>query len=439
MKLLAHWVTVLLFVTSLVGCTNSDSNGSYQAPPATRSHRDAAEKTIGEMKVGETGWCVPWAMNADEDRTLWLDPNHTVSQRPGGTVCMLVRKTANGIVVDITAANDQRWHLDGHKSDALPVASIDGYTKTGPQAKLPEELRQQLLTDLKEGQSAWTVPWAMTAGADGKLWIDTKFSIHERTRGTAAMKVTRTGDGYTCDISRCKDRFWSKSDTIYVGGDNKSPVVQLVDYPNGGAQATLPEALRQQTILDLTVGESAWTVPWGMFADKEGKLWLNGKYSIDRTPGGTVAMKVTRTASGYECDISKCKHDKRWGKGGAVYVGGSTNLPVSKLTGYANNGTQAELPESLREQTLLDLKVGESCWTVPWAMYCDEDGQLKLNGDYSTHSSPGGTVDMKVTRTTTGYQCDISNSRLTKGWDKPGKAGFAGDFTPLPVDAVITK
>lgn len=440
MKLLGHFVSAFLLVTALAGCTNSDSNtGGYLAPRDIRSHRTAAtEKTIGEMKVGETGWCVPWAMTADEDGTLWLDPNHTIDERPGGTVRMLVRKTANGVVVDIASASDQRWHLEGHKSDALPVVSIDGYTKTGPQATLPAEKRQQLLTDLKEGQSAWTVPWAMVAGADGKLWVDTKYSIHEGEGGTVAMKVTRTGNGYTCDITRCRDRLWSKSDTVYVAGDNKAPVVRLLNYPNGGSQASLPEALRQPTILDLGVGESAWTVPWGMFADKEGKLWLNGKYSIDRTPGGTVSMKVTRTAGGYECDISRCKGEERWSKGGAVYVGGSTDVPGTVLSGYANKGTQAQLPESLREQTLLDLKVGQSTWTVPWAMYRDEKGAYMLNGNYSTKDQPGGTLQLRVKRTGTGYIADTTGFTQPPSY-KPGAPGYAGEFTPLTVENVITK
>lgn len=292
-----------------------------------------ADKPISEMKVGETGWVVPWCMYADEDGNLWLRKGYTLSDTAGGTVQMLVRKTAKGYTVDI-ATCDHRWSPDGSRSAGdLPVASIDGYTSTPPQAELPKDRRQKQLCDMKPG-------------------------------------------------------------------------------------------------------ESGWTVPWGMFADNDGKLWVNVKYSVYESPGGTVSMKVERTATGYTCDVSQCR-DHRWSRRTPVYVGGTNGEPVEALKGHKDSQGQASLPLSLRQRELVDLKVGESAWTTPWAMYCDEDGKLKLNGHYSAHTASGGTVQMRVTRTSTGYEVDVSRCKKDPDWDKPGKPGFVGDFKPLPVERMV--
>lgn len=102
----------------------------------------------------------------------------------------------------------------------------------------------------------------------------------------------------------------------------------FIEHSSGGAR--LPEDIRQREIKDMSLGEVAYTVPWGMYADHDGVLWLHGGYSISDSPGGTVQMKVMRTADGYKVDITRCS-DFRWDTRGTSYVGGVIPIPVTSL------------------------------------------------------------------------------------------------------------
>ena len=77
-----------------------------------------------------------------------------------------------------------------------------------PQAKLPDRLKQKTLANLKVGESAYTVPWAMKADLDGNLWLSTHFSANKRPGGTVSMLVARGREGWSCDVSECKDYRW---------------------------------------------------------------------------------------------------------------------------------------------------------------------------------------------------------------------------------------
>ena len=62
--------------------------------------------------------------------------------------------------------------------------------------------------------------------------------------------------------------------------------------PDSEATQYLPKELLQKTVADLYDGEIGYTVPWAMFADPSGKLWIVGTYSVYDKPGGTVRMKI---------------------------------------------------------------------------------------------------------------------------------------------------
>jgi len=50
------------------------------------------------------------------------------------------------------------------------------------------------------------------------------------------------------------------------------------------------------------------------------------------------------------------------------------------------------------EKEIRNMKVNESGYTVPWAVTFDHKGMAYIRLDYRIHSSPGGTVQLKVTR-----------------------------------------
>jgi hypothetical protein len=97
--------------------------------------------------------------------------------------------------------------------------------------------------------------------------------------------------------------------------------------------AKIPDSLIEITLKDILEGESVFTVPWCMYAEKDGSLFLNGNYSFYHEPHGTVSMKVTKKDGEYVVDISLCA-DHRWNPSGACFVGNFTPLPVDELIGY---------------------------------------------------------------------------------------------------------
>jgi len=79
------------------------------------------------------------------------------------------------------------------------------------------------------------------------------------------------------------------------------------------------------------------------------------------------------------------------------------------------------------ENRIIDMKPGESGYTVPWALAFDLEETPYLNLDYSIHKNPGGTVQMRVERTGSGksdYNVDISNAGYFK-WSVE-EAPFSG-------------
>ena len=90
-------------------------------------------------------------------------------------------------------------------------------------------------------------------------------------------------------------------------------------------------------------------------------------------------------------------------------------------------------PEELLEETLADMDIGDETWTVPWAMHT-VNGELMLNGNYSTHHSPGGTVSMRVIKKSYGYIVDITECKDYK-W--PKKSEYVSNHEKLPVVDLI--
>ena len=64
-------------------------------------------------------------------------------------------------------------------------------------------------------------------------------------------------------------------------------------------QATLPEDLEESTIDSMTTGETAYTLPWGMWVDSDRNCWLHPKYSITPQVLGTSSMRIELREDGY--------------------------------------------------------------------------------------------------------------------------------------------
>lgn len=88
------------------------------------------ERTITEMRRGESGYTVPWAMKEIQEG-VFVDGSFSISKEPGGTVCMRVIRTKGGVRVDVRECHrgggeDYKWHSgeEWPMEDMLPVESL---------------------------------------------------------------------------------------------------------------------------------------------------------------------------------------------------------------------------------------------------------------------------------------------------------------------------
>lgn len=103
------------------------------------------------------------------------------------------------------------------------------------------------------------------------------------------------------------------------------------------SQSFLPDELEEVGIKDLLEGEEAYTVPWAMFADSEGALWIKGSYPFHQVPGGTVQMRIRRRAGMIEVFQDTIPEDHRFSRGKSAYVGGNDDaIPVILLKPKSN-------------------------------------------------------------------------------------------------------
>ena len=65
--------------------------------------------------------------------------------------------------------------------------------------------------------------------------------------------------------------------------------------------AKLTRALRDATptIATMGFGQTCYTVPWGMWADRDELLWLHPDYAVTPRPAGTSTMRVELRDDGY--------------------------------------------------------------------------------------------------------------------------------------------
>lgn len=109
--------------------------------------------------------------------------------------------------------------------------------------------------------------------------------------------------------------------------------------------------------------------------------------------------------------------------------------------GYAEGGVAASecyegvpdwwaLPAVPAKVRLKDMEINFKGFTVPWAMFVDEEYTFWLNGNYSLYREPNARAQMEVARTQDGYFVGVSNC-LERTWSPYG--GYSDPFVPLLV------
>lgn len=90
--------------------------------------------------------------------------------------------------------------------------------------------------------------------------------------------------------------------------------------------------------------------------------------------------------------------------------------------------------ETGAQSTIRDMAVGETGYTVPWALWSDAEDRLWIEGDYIVLGKARGTARMFVARKADGYKVDIGRGRTVDTLWRPLH------FAPgtLPVVEVIS-
>lgn len=81
--------------------------------------------SIGDMKTGDFGWCLPWSMDVDADGNGWLRGDYPVHSEPGGTVSMPVERREDGWHVGLSEMTHPEHFAQGHIASfcTIPVKS----------------------------------------------------------------------------------------------------------------------------------------------------------------------------------------------------------------------------------------------------------------------------------------------------------------------------
>jgi hypothetical protein len=69
---------------------------------------------------------------------------------------------------------------------------------------------------------------------------------------------------------------------------------------------------KEEIITAMHVGEAGYTVPWSISIDENGKPWLDRYVVVTPNCGGTAAVLVSRTKTGFEVNISQTKYARNW-------------------------------------------------------------------------------------------------------------------------------
>ena len=73
------------------------------------------------------------------------------------------------------------------------------------QSFITDDMEEVTLADLLDGETVYTVPWAMQADGGGALWIAVDFSFQQEPMGTCHMQVRKEGDLYHVSKKSLRD------------------------------------------------------------------------------------------------------------------------------------------------------------------------------------------------------------------------------------------
>lgn len=95
------------------------------------------------------------------------------------------------------------------------------------------------------------------------------------------------------------------------------------------------------------------------------------------------------------------------------------------------------LPENMEQPTIGMMSPGDTGYTVPWAMWVDDNRQMWLNPQYPVSAIPAGTSHMRIRRVINGavvYKETIGDYKYTPSHDSGYFGSAAIQFIPAVLE-----
>lgn len=262
------------------------------------------------------------------------------------------------------------------------------------------------ISDLNVGETVYTTPWAMFADENRHLHIVGSYTVKADPGGTVKLKITKNEVGEIIVFSSSiGDAKWRPGKPSYYGVKEEDFLPAKIVTEVGTERfefEMLPETYEEFVIERMSDGDTAYVVPWAMFADKDRRLWLVGSYQIQDEPFGTASMKIEKKGDELLVDADTIG-DHRYIPGSPRYMGVDEDdfVPASLLlkSSYFKKGEIVRvkyLPEFLEQLTVSGLLEGEKAYTVPWAVIIDQNNRAFIESDSPIENETGGTVQLLV-------------------------------------------
>lgn len=146
------------------------------------------------------------------------------------------------------------------------------------------------LSDLGEGESAWTVPWAAWSDENGTVWLSTRFTVSD-SESSARMRVTRLGDGWVISLPDSEQHLLGPASRR----DDTAEKVARVDWHPGDDADFLG---------DMPLMTSRWAAPWALTVADDGSVWADPDHRVSRERDSERTVCVWRDGRAVYAKVS---------------------------------------------------------------------------------------------------------------------------------------
>lgn len=255
---------------------------------------------LRNMALGEIGYIVPWRLKMTRDFRFYIEADDFLYDAPFNAAVIGVQRVQGGLALHIPSRPTiaDLFSIDPIEAlpDDMPHLPIDTVNFAGDL----QTLVRRRIRDLAPGETAHTVPWALTWAPDGTWHLDQDFTAcRSGQEGTAQIRVTANGPGcYTVDIPAIPTggSMFARWLNIRYGEPLRDDDVLLGEAPRCPVAIT---NILPRRASDLAVGEIGYIPPWLVRRDTDGQAYIDPGVTVYERRFGTCDTRLLRTAYGY--------------------------------------------------------------------------------------------------------------------------------------------